>query len=127
MDERENRIFSFKKEKSETITEEGRWEIFTPISIIILSVMSVVFIHSAQAYTGGNKWEMQAVWVLCGIIIYVIVSLVDYHFWMRFAHISYIIGIASLFLVFIWPERYGAQRWIDLHFLKFNPQNLQKL
>ena len=69
--------------------------------------------------------EMQAVWVLCGIIIYVIVSLVDYHFWMRFAHISYVIGIASLFLVFIWPERYVAQRWIDLHFLKFNPQNLQ--
>ena len=127
MDERENRIFSFKKEKSETIAEEGRWEIFTPISIIILSVMSVVFIHSAQAYTGGNKWEMQAVWVLCGIIIYVIVSLVDYHFWMRFAHISYIIGIASLFLVFIWPERYGAQRWIDLHFFKIQPSEFAKI
>ena len=127
MDERENRIFSFKKEKSETIAEEGRWEIFTPISIIILSVMSVVFIHSAQAYTGGNKWEMQAVWVLCGIIIYVIVSLVDYHFWMRFAHISYVIGIASLFLVFIWPERYGAQRWIDLHFFKIQPSEFAKI
>ena len=127
MEEGQNQIFS-KGRKPDTLIEyENRWEIFSPVSLLILCTMSVLFIRSAQAYTGGNQWEMQVVWVLLGFLIYFFVSLVDYHFWMRFAHITYAIGLASLFLVFIWPERYGAQRWIDLHFFKIQPSEFAKI
>ena len=89
--------------------------------------MSVLFIRSAQAYTGGNQWEMQFLWVVIGLSVYTIVSLIDYHFWMRFAHITYAVGIVSLFVVFIFPEKYGAQRWIDLVFFKLQPSEFAKI
>ncbi len=128
MEEPTPNFFAFRKKKSDSlIEEEVRWEFFTPVSLMILCVMSIMFIHSAQAYTGGNKWEMQVAWVIIGFLIYIFVSLIDYHFWMRFAHLSYAIGVASLFLVFIWPEKYGAQRWIDLHFFKIQPSEFAKI
>ena len=90
-----------KKKKDSFLEQENRWDIFSPISLLILCSMSVLFIRSAQAYTGGNQWEMQVLWVVIGFLIYTIVSLIDYHFWMRFAHIIYALGILSLFVVFI--------------------------
>ena len=116
-----------RKNKDILLASENRWEIFAPVSLLILCLMSVIFIRSAQAYTGGNQWEMQVVWVIAGFLIYLVISLIDYHFWMRFAHITYAIGIASLFLVFMWPERYGAQRWIDLQFFKIQPSEFAKI
>ena len=101
MEEGQNQIFPPGRKPDTLIEHENRWEVFSPVSLLILCTMSVLFIRSAQAYTGGNQWEMQVVWVLLGFLIYIVVSLVDYHFWMRFAHITYAIGLASLFLVFI--------------------------
>ena len=89
--------------------------------------MSVLFIRSAQAYTGGSQWKMQVLWIIIGFSIYVFVSLLDYHFWMRFAHVIYVIGVASLILVFLWPEKYGSQRWIDFGIFKIQPSEFAKI
>ena len=89
--------------------------------------MSVLFIRSAQAYTGGSQWKMQVLWIIIGFSIYVFVSLLDYHFWMRFAHVIYVIGVASLVLVFLWPEKYGSQRWIDFGIFKIQPSEFAKI
>jgi rod shape determining protein RodA len=121
-------IFSFGKKKSDLIIEkESRWEIFSPISLLVLCTMSVLFIRSAQAYTGGSQWKMQVLWIIIGFSIYVFVSLLDYHFWMRFAHVIYVIGVASLVLVFLWPEKYGSQRWIDFGIFKIQPSEFAKI
>ena len=116
-----------KKKKVSFLEEDNRWDIFSPVSLLILCSMSVLFIRSAQAYTGGNQWEMQLLWVVIGLSVYTIVSLIDYHLWMRFAHITYAVGIVSLFVVFIFPEKYGAQRWIDLVFFKLQPSEFAKI
>ena len=116
-----------KKKKESFLEEENRWDIFSPISLLILCSMSVLFIRSAQAYTGGNQWEMQLLWVIIGLTVYTIVSFIDYHFWMRFAHITYAVGILSLFVVFIFPEKYGAQRWIDFVFFKLQPSEFANI
>ena len=121
-------IFSSGKKKTDLFIEkESRWEVFSPISLLVLCTMSVLFIRSAQAYTGGNQWKMQALWIIIGFLIYMVVSLLDYHFWMRFAHVFYVIGVASLLLVFLWPEKYGSQRWIDFGIFKIQPSEFAKI
>jgi rod shape determining protein RodA len=121
-------IFSSGKKKTDLFIEkESRWEVFSPISLLVLCTMSVLFIRSAQAYTGGNQWKMQALWIIIGFLIYMVVSLLDYHFWMRFAHVIYVIGVASLVLVFLWPEKYGSQRWIDFGIFKIQPSEFAKI
>ena len=45
-----------RKNKDILLASENRWEIFAPVSLLILCLMSVIFIRSAQAYTGGNQW-----------------------------------------------------------------------
>ena len=115
------------KKHGQFLEKEKRWEIFSPISLMILCTMSILFIRSAQAYTGGNQWQMQVLWVLIGFSIYIAVSMVDYHFWMRFAHIFYVLGVVSLILVFLWPEKYGAQRWIDFGKFKIQPSEFAKI
>ena len=48
---------SAEKEAKAYLAEESRWDLLTPISLVILCVMSVLFIHSAQAYVGGGAVE----------------------------------------------------------------------
>ena len=73
-----------KKKKDSFLEEDNRWDILSPVSLLILCSLSVLFIRSAQAYTGGNQWEMQLLWVVIGLSVYTIVSLIDYHFWKFF-------------------------------------------
>lgn len=108
------------------LAEEKRWDFVTPISLLVLCVMSVVFIHSAQAYVGGNLWKMQIVWCVIGFSLYFCISILDYHFWMKFAHLFYLLAVVALCLVFFGPALYGAQRWIDLGPFKIQPAEAAK-
>lgn len=108
------------------LTDEGRWDLFTPISLLALCVMSVLFIHSAQAYVGGGQWKMQIVWCVIGFSLYFGVSMLDYHFWMRFAHLFYLLAMVALIMVFFGPVLYGASRWIDLGPFKVQPSEVAK-
>ena len=108
------------------LTDEGRWDILTPISLLALCVMSVLFIHSAQAYVGGGQWKMQIVWCVIGFSLYFGVSMLDYHFWMRFAHLFYLLAMVALFLVFFGPVIYGARRWNDLGPFNVQPSEVAK-
>lgn len=98
-----------------------------PLAMVILGVISSAFIYSAQAYTQGTQWKMQIVWFCLGFIAYVIVSLTDYRFLLRYAHFLYGIGIISLLLVFLGPEVYGSRRWIDFGVFKVQPTEAAKI
>jgi rod shape determining protein RodA len=88
--------------------------------------MSVLFIHSAQAYVGGGQWKMQIIWCVIGFSLYLAVSVLDYHFWMKFAHIFYVLAVVALCLVFFNSALYGARRWIDFGLFKIQPSELAK-
>ncbi|MFP6886851.1 MAG: FtsW/RodA/SpoVE family cell cycle protein [Opitutales bacterium] len=106
---------------------ERRIDWVTPVCILVLCGMSVLFIRSAQAYVGGEQWRMQIVWVAAGAIAYTVMALIDYHVWMRYAHYLYGLGLLTLCLVFLGPEIYGAKRWIDLGLFKIQPAEGVKL
>ena len=60
------------------LPKEDRWDWITPVFLAGLCMMSILFIHSAQAYDGGNEWKRQLVWCLAGFVAYFSFSLIDY-------------------------------------------------
>ena len=108
------------------LESESRFDWITPFCLLGLSLVSVVFIRSAQAYTGGEQWKMQIIWCSLGFLSYIVFSMIDYHFWMRYAHVFYFISILALCLVFGGPTLYGARRWIDFEYFKIQPSEITK-
>src|SRR5690606_20223405 len=105
-------------------TTRGRWDWINPLAIIGLGIVGVLFIYSAQLSAEGNNWITQLVWLIGGAAIYIVVSLIDYRFWLSVAHWFYLAALLPLFLVLIpgiGSERYGAQRWLDFGFFAFQP------
>ena len=111
----------------DNLPKEDRWDLLTPVCLALLCGMSVMFIHSAQAYDGGNEWEKQIIWSLIGFLTYFTLSLIDYRVFLKYAHIVYGLSILSLLLVFGGSKVYGASRWVDLGFFKIQPSEMAKL
>jgi rod shape determining protein RodA len=105
-------------------TTRVRFDWITPLAMAALCSIGVAFIYSAQFSTAQNNWITQLVWLFGGAVLYIAVSLIDYRFWLSFAHWFYFACILALLLVLtpgIGTERYGAQRWLDFGFFSFQP------
>jgi len=102
-----------------------------PAIMLLLSIVGVVFIYSAQSYVDGSQWKSQLAWVAIGAGVYFVVSLTDYAFFMKYSHWFWLIAVVMLALVVI-PHsplavrRYGATRWLDLGFYTFQPVEIAK-
>jgi hypothetical protein len=70
-------------------TTRGRWDWLSPLAIVLLSAIGVAFIYSAQFSTPQNNWVSQLVWLAAGAGLYIVVSLIDYRFWLNVAHLFY--------------------------------------
>ena len=120
----------YSKEKKhpsdDLLGQENRLDWLTPLCLLGLSILSILFIQSAQAYTGGDQWKMQVIWCVLGFGAYLLFSWIDYHLWMRYAHFLYVIAIFALLLVFGGPVLYGASRWIDFGIFKIQPSEIAK-
>jgi rod shape determining protein RodA len=106
------------------------WDWVGPMALLALATLGVCFIYSAQLATGLSQWKMQIGWLLAGGLVYTAVALVDYEFWLKYAHWVYLISMILLVVVLmpgIGTERYGAQRWIDFGPFSFQPSELAKL
>ena len=104
-------------------------DFIAPICMLALGTFGVLSIYSAQHFTGADFWLKQIAWLAVGAVIYATVSSVDYHFWYRYAHIVYAIGIALLLLLWtpLGVEREGAVRWIKTPFMSFQPSESAKI
>ena len=114
-------------DKDIIIPKQKNWDWITPVCLCGLSIMSILFIHSAQAYGGGNYWKMQILWCMIGFSLYGVAAVINYQIWMRYAHFLYYLVIIALILVFFGPMIYGARRWIDFGFFKVQPSEIAKL
>ena len=111
-----------------TATRE-RWDLWTPLAILALSLIGVAFIYSAQFSTPLNNWLNQIVWLVAGAGVYLGVSLIDYRIWLSVWHWFYLTCILLLVLVLlpgVGEERYGAQRWLDFRFFALQPSEPAK-
>jgi rod shape determining protein RodA len=119
----------------------ARWDWTTPLAIIGLSSVGIFFIYSAQfssmpvaaRHESVLGWVMRSFWIKqmvflgCGAVLYWAVALVDYRHWISLAHPIYAICIVPLVLVLFSGRVYGAQRWLNLGFIKFQPSEPAKI
>lgn len=112
------------------VATRQNWDWVGPLALLALSTIGVCFIYSAQLATGLTQWKVQVGWMIGGALVYTVVALVDYEFWLKYAHWVYVASMILLLAVLvpgIGSERYGARRWIDFGPVSFQPSELAKL
>jgi rod shape determining protein RodA len=115
-------------------TTRERFDWITPLIMVALATISIFFIYSAQLEWGGSDYLRQIVFIAVGTGVYLVVSLVDYRFWMTIVHWIYLAALVPLILVKIVPgiggaaaDKWGADRWIDLGPISFQPSETAKI
>lgn len=107
------------------------------IVVLFLLAIGVVMVYSASFafalyYFNDSHYFLirQVIWAGLGLIVMLIVSKINYKVWGKLSGIIYFISIVLLILVLIphiGVEKKGAQRWINLGFMEFQPSEIAKL
>jgi len=100
--------------------------------MLALNVIGLINLYSATH--GANLthqtslfWQ-QLLWLTFGWTIFLGMTLVDYSFFRRGAYIIYGLNLLALAAVpIIGKTSYGAQRWLDLGFFRYQPSETMKL
>jgi rod shape determining protein RodA len=101
-----------------------------PIALLLLSVGCVGFLM-LYSVAGGSlqPWaEPQMKRFAAGFALMLIIAMVPIWFWRNVAALAYAVSVALLFAVELFGEvGMGAQRWIDLGFMRLQPSELAKI
>ncbi|NDV61218.1 rod shape-determining protein RodA [Puniceicoccales bacterium CK1056] len=97
--------------------------------MLLLSIIGIFFIYSAQAFVGGGYWIRQMVWIVLGSGVYFVVSRIDYKFYLENAFWFYAAAVLLLLLIYtpLGVEREGARRWLDFKFMAYQPAEAAKV
>lgn len=91
---------------------------------LAISVYGIIILGSAKA----SVQKHQIAGFVLGIIIMIILSLIDYHFILRFSWIIYSLNLVLLTaVIFFGDDSKGAQRWIEIFGVRFQPSELAKI
>ena len=114
--------------------EQRRWRNLDPWLFLLpvgLSVLGVIMILSATSVPGAElapEVGAHAVASLIGVALLVVVTLIDYRWWRSLWWLAYLAAIAFLVFVIVSGEtRYGAQRWVGIAGIPFQPSEFVKL
>ncbi|EOU2072190.1 stage V sporulation protein E, partial [Clostridium perfringens] len=102
-------------------------------TIVILLAIGVVMVYSASSYFAMVNYndstaflKKQALFAVVGFIAMIFISRCDYHKLKKLTGILLIITPILLVAVYAFPATKGAQRWIKLGPLSFQPSELAK-
>ncbi len=99
---------------------------------IVLSLIGVITIYSATrpVFDIAQKtfYLKQFYWICLSLIAFFVLISIDYKWHIRFAYFIFIFGIILLVLVLVMGKKgMGAQRWIYLGFISFQPSEFFKV
>lgn len=99
------------------------------VCLLILGIVGVFFIYSAQLYNSGTLWKKQIIWLVVGGLVYIGVSLSNYKILLEKGHLIYYASLLLLLLLWtpLGETRYNSTRWIDLKFFSFQPSEAAKI
>lgn len=93
------------------------------IWLLMISGIGVLLVGSAKA----SLQSRQLIGVILGLVVMVAVSLMDYSWLLNFYWIIYVFNIVMLLIVrFFGDSAGGATRWLDLGFIRFQPDGAFK-
>lgn len=104
---------------------EFNWPIFMLVSLLA----SVGFAMLYSAGDGAEPWMMRQVYrYIFGVTVLFTVSFTRLEFWVKHAYTIYFICLLSLIIVEVKGiVGMGAQRWVDIGFLKIQPSEMMKI
>lgn len=92
--------------------------------VIFLLGFGLVMIYSASSYTAFQDYDgdsahfmkRQLLAIVIGLVLMVVVSRIDYHFWAKFYVAGYVISALSIFVVLtpLGIESHNARRWFRI-------------
>jgi rod shape determining protein RodA len=99
------------------------WVIFAVM--LALAIFGVVAIYNATYSRDETYWRHQAIWVVAGLVAFLVASLVDYR-WVRWGALPmYLGGLGLLVLVLIIGRKVsGAKSWLVIGPINFQPSQL---
>lgn len=105
------------------------------ITVLILLSMGLVMVLSASSPWAlshqGNSYYFavrQLIFAIIGIVLMLIISKIDYNIYSKFWKIAYWGSILlSLSVLVFGSSSKGAERWIELGFLRFQPSEIVKI
>lgn len=101
-----------------------------PIVILLTAIACVGFLMLYSVAGGSfSPWaEPQMKRYLLGLAVMFFVALVPIWFWRNMAVVAYLVSLALLLAVeFFGTVGMGAQRWIDIGFMRLQPSELMKI
>ncbi|WP_170402573.1 rod shape-determining protein RodA [Ruegeria arenilitoris] len=101
-----------------------------PLTLLLISVASAGFLMLYSV--AGGSWtpwaEPQMERFGLGLTVMFIIALVPIWFWRNMSVLAYLVSIALLvFVEFFGTVGMGAQRWIDLGFMRLQPSEVMKV
>lgn len=122
-----------KKGGSGLFLTNGNMDLTFLFFVGILLVIGLVMLFSASyAYAEtnhGNSYKFitqQAIFASIGVVLMLIISKIDYHFYMRISWLVYGIAVFLLILVYMMPAVDGYHRWISIGSFSFQPSEIAK-
>lgn len=103
------------------------WLLFA--NIAVLAIFGVSAIYSACWMREGdalaNKWREQVYLLLAGLVVFFVVSLVDYK-WVRWLGLPFYLATTGMLIytTFFGVEIYGTRAWLDVGFTRIQPSQL---
>lgn len=125
-----------KIKKRENSSNHGKMDIVFLSLVLILLTVGLVMLFSAsyafslEYYDNSYKFiSRQAMFGAVGIVIMLVISRIDYHFWRRFAWVVYAIALILLVMLLVFPpmlEGMDVKRWIVIGSFNFQPSEVAK-
>lgn len=110
----------------------SRLDLNFAFAIFALNLIGLINLYSATHgifhRDKSNLFWMQIGWLIVGWLIYLGVTLIDYRALVKRAYWIYGVNLAALLAVsFVGTISYGARRWLDLGFFKYQPSETMKV
>lgn len=101
-----------------------------PIALLLTAVtgFGLLMLYSVSGGDPSRWMEPQAKRFIAGMAMMLIIAMIPIWFWRNMAFLAYFIALALLVAVELFGETGGgAQRWINLGFIRLQPSELMKI
>ena len=103
----------------------GNYDFWLLIMVTALSVCGIFAVGSAKE----SLQNKQMLGVIAGVFLMILLSFIDYHLYLKLHIVCYVVNLILLILVLssLGDDAGGAQRWLDLKFIRVQPSELAKI
>ena len=99
--------------------------------VFILASIGILNLYSITSHwevSGTPVYLKQTFWLLIGLVLMITIAFIEYRFYSDFAYIIYTVSVFLLLVVLSYGIiTSGAQRWVRIGFINFQPSELVKI